>query len=206
MIRSSPLLDWTPQLYDKVARVYASVSRLFVTSKTLAKVLQGLSGEVLDVACGPGALLEAARGDGLAPRGVDISRGMLRLAKMKSIEGLLTQGSYYALPYRDESFDHVVETNALGGVGIDARLALSEMTRVCRLRGEIRLLDYASAVQETWLHRLLVRLGRLIGDEPKPFDQILRQLGYAPLVEVVGGLGMYQLVRAVKLDGNLGAS
>ena len=194
----SPLFDWTPRLYGRIARYYDFFARLFVTRRTIDKVLAGLSGTILDVACGTGTLLQAARERGFNGCGVDRSRGMLVRARAKGARGNLVEGSYYELPYGDESFDHVVETNAVGGVGIDDATVLAEMARVCKKGGEIRLLDYAPPERETWLHRLLMQMGRLFGDEVQPFQGTLRGLGLEPQVEVVGGLGMYQLVRAVK--------
>ena len=60
---------------------------------------------------------------------------MLEKAMAKAPGAEFKQGSYYELPYPDDSFDYVVETNGLSGVGIDAEKALAEMIRVCKVGG-----------------------------------------------------------------------
>ena len=192
---------WTPATYDRLSRYYDSLASLLFPSVegTRERALRGLSaGSILDVGCGTGTLLAAAHAHGLACHGLDTSAGMLRQASAKNPDAALTRGSYYQLPFPDDCFDYVVETNALGGVGIDVSVALTEMLRVCRVGGEVRIVDYAPAPKETWTHRLLRGLGILIGDEPQDFRGIFCQLGCEAEGEVLGAHGMYQFFRVEK--------
>jgi ubiquinone/menaquinone biosynthesis C-methylase UbiE len=192
---------WTPATYDRLSKYYDSLAGLLFPSveETQERALGGLSaGSILDVGCGTGTLLAVAHAHGLACHGLDTSVGMLQQASAKIPEAALTRGSYYQLPFPDDCFDYVIETNALGGVGIDVPSALAEMVRVCRAGGEVRIVDYAPPPEETWTHRLLRGLGILIGDEPQDFRGILRQLGCEAEVEALGGHGMYQFFRVKK--------
>ena len=104
----------------------------------------------------------------------------------------------YDIPYTDGCFDYVVETNALGGVGIDVKKALSEIARVCKDGGEVRIADYAKPPRETWKTRLVKRLGILAFDIPQDYAKIFREFGYKEEIEILGGLDMYQFFRIKK--------
>ena len=155
-------------------------------------------GTVLDVACGSGALLADALKLGARCFGVDTSRGMLRATRRKLPQAHLVQASFAALPFADESFDTVVETNALSGVASDARPVLDEMLRVCAAEGEIRIADYAKAPITRLWHRWMEWSGTLFGDYAHDYAALLRGLGLAPRVEYLGFDGMYQYVRVAK--------
>jgi ubiquinone/menaquinone biosynthesis C-methylase UbiE len=192
---------WTPSTYDRLSKYYDSLAGLFFRSAEAAqeRALLGLSsGSILDVGCGTGTLLARAHAQGLACHGLDTSVGMLQQTTSKVPEAALARGSFYRMPFSDECFDIVVETNALGGVGIDVPVVLAEMLRVCKTGGEVRIVDYAPPPKETWTHRLFRVLGILLGDEPQDFRGILCELGCEVEVEVVGGHGMYQCFRAMK--------
>lgn len=192
---------WTPATYDRLSKYYDALTGLLFPSVEGAQetVLRGLSaGSILDVGCGTGTLLSVAHAYDLECHGLDTSVGMLQQARSKIPEAALTRGSYYQMPFPDECFDYVVETNALGGVAIDVPSALSEMLRVCMAGGEVRIVDYAPPPKETWTHRLLRGLGILIGDEPQDFGGIFCELGCEAEVEPLGGHGMYQFFRVEK--------
>ena len=192
---------WTPATYDRLSKYYDSLAGLLFPGieGTQERVLRDLSaGSILDVGCGTGTLLSVAHAHGLECHGLDTSVGMLQQARSKIPGAALTRGSYYQLPFPDGCFDFVLETNALGGVAIDVPSALSEMLRVCKAGGEVRIVDYAPPPKEAWTHRLLRGLGILIGDEPQDFSGILNELGCEAEVESRGGHGMYQFFRVEK--------
>lgn len=192
---------WTPQMYGRIARLYDRLSRwLFpLAEQARGHVVADLkAGRILDVGCGTGTLLGMAATRGLTCDGLDTSPSMLSIASAKVPGGTFTLASYYAMPYPDGSFDYVVETNALGGVGIDINQALREMVRVCKPGGEIRLVDYAPPPHPTWKSRLTVKLSVLLGDEPRDFSAVIRSLGFEPEVSVLGWFGLYQFIRVKK--------
>jgi ubiquinone/menaquinone biosynthesis C-methylase UbiE len=188
---------WTPKTYDWISRYYDRLGWLFSPSAldVHSRLLEGIGpGSILDVGCGTGTLLDRAREMGLACYGVDTSSGMLTQTRIKVGDAELVRASFYHIPYADEQFDYVVETNAVSGVHIDPRRVLAEMLRVCKEGGEVRLADYCVPARENWRHRILRAIGILIGDYPYNYPSLIRELGYEPVSKVLGGAGMYQLL------------
>jgi SAM-dependent methyltransferase len=86
---------------------------------------------LLDVACGAGLLLRAARERGVRAIGVDLSRvaaGMVRSVAAGAHAGV---GNAELLPFRDESFDCITCIGSLERM-IDRQAVLGEMQRVAR--------------------------------------------------------------------------
>ena len=199
--RRPPATIWTAATYNRIARYYDAVFKLVlpIAEKARYGLLKDLEpGSILDVACGTGTLLAMAYRRGLTCYGIDTSVGMLRQARRKVPDVELRIASLYRLPYADECFDYVVETNAVSAIGIDANRALAEMVRVCRRGGEIRIADYAKPMHEDWQTRLLQKLGAIVGDYPHDYPAILEELGLVAHVETLGGHGTYQLITAAK--------
>ena len=44
----------------------------------------------------------------------------------------------------------------------------------------------------TWKYRLAVRVGGWLGDVPRDYLSLFRELGYEPELESLGGFGSYQ--------------
>ncbi len=183
----SSIKIWTTTFYDKVAPLYdAFMKRLFpIGEKGRERIVEELrAGSVLDVACGTGTLLAMAREKRLECYGVDLSQGMIDQAKIKLPDAEFKQGSYYDIPYPDDTFDHVVETNALSGVGIDAQMALSEMIRVCKPGGKVIIADWPTPEKETFRERLFMRLASWNDDFPQDYRGVFEGLGYEPEEEI----------------------
>lgn len=196
MRRFSLASIWTPKTYDKLSRYYDRLDWLFspATGDSHSVVLKGMGpGSILDVGCGTGILLARAREIGLTCYGLDTSVGMLTQTQAKVEDAELVRASFYQIPYPDEQFDYVVETNAVSGVHIDPRQVLAEMLRVCKVGGQVRLADYCEPSRDLWWHRPLRALGILIGDYPYNYKALFRELGYESSAEVLGGAGMYQM-------------
>ena len=194
-----PIVRWTPSLYDALSRVYDHLAQwLFpIGDVGRERVVSGLvSGRILDIACGTGTLLEKAHQNGMQCIGVDTSRGMLQEARKKVPEAGLVQASFSALPFAEDQFDYVVETNAVSGVEIDATAVISEMTRVCADGGEIRIGDYGTSGREAFWLRLFVVVGSLVGDYPHDYKRLLSAMGHKVDLEELGWGGMYQFIRA----------
>lgn len=150
------------------------------------KIVKRLNtGSILDVACGTGTLLILAAQKGLRCYGIDISRGMLEIAKTKVPHAEFVQASYYDIPYADGTFDYIAATNAISGVGIDEETVLSEMIRVCKSGGEVYIAEWPKAPKDTMIERFIIKMGHLNDDDPKDYLQAFRSLGYEPDVEVM---------------------
>jgi ubiquinone/menaquinone biosynthesis C-methylase UbiE len=94
----------------------------------------GLGGNVLEVGCGTGLVLERlARFAGRA-RGIDLSPGMLALARERGLD--VTEGSATALPFPDNEFDVVCSFKVLAHVP-EIATAIREMVRVTRPGGTV---------------------------------------------------------------------
>ncbi len=201
MDNNSSLIKWTPEFYSKLSKNYDALAPIFLSIGERAKerVAQEFeAGTVLDVACGTGALLKIAADRGLQCYGTDLAPGMIAVSQQKIPAGEFRVASFYEIPYPDDTFDYVVETNAVSGVSIDAEKVLAEMIRVCKPGGYVLLGDYCKAPKENLWTRFMEWLGLRIGDHPHDFAALFRNMGYQPEVENLGWSGMYQFIRVQK--------
>ncbi|MCR6484884.1 class I SAM-dependent methyltransferase [Amycolatopsis sp. OK19-0408] len=108
------------------------------------------AGEVLEVAVGTGLNLPCYP-DGVTLTGLDLSAGMLELARARARElgraVTLREGSAHELPFDDASFDTVLCTFGLCAIP-DPAAAVAEMTRVLRPAGRLILVDHV--VSSVW--------------------------------------------------------
>jgi SAM-dependent methyltransferase len=91
---------------------------------------------VLDVGCGSGLTLVLARERGAHPSGIDISPGLLGVARERLPDADLREADMETLPFADAAFDAVLGVNAFQFAG-DPRTALSEAARVVRPGGRV---------------------------------------------------------------------
>ena len=91
---------------------------------------------VLDVGCGAGLTLVLAAQRGAAPSGIDISPGLLGVARERLPDADLREGDMETLPFDDAAFDAVLGVNAFQFAG-DPRRALAEAARVVRPGGRV---------------------------------------------------------------------
>ncbi len=115
----------------------------------------------LDVACGPGIVVEALAQDAGEVIGCDITPEMLARAKWRFAAAGLSNarcmlGKAEELPFDNESFDAVVNRSALHHFRRPA-VALREMARVLRPSGRVIIVDVMSAEdpEESSLHNAL---------------------------------------------------
>lgn len=201
MDNNSSFIKWTPDFYSKLSKNYDVLAPIFlqIGEKAKKKVAEALDeGSVLDIACGTGALLEIANKKGLDCFGIDNSEGMIAESRAKIPEGEFKLASFYDIPYPDDTFDYVLETNAVSGVEINAEDVISEMIRVCKPGGCILIGDYCKAPRENAWIRFVASIGKFIGDYPHDFAGIFKELGFKPQVEILGWSGLYQFIRVVK--------
>lgn len=88
-------------------------------------------GRLLDVSCGTGSLLAAARDRGVDAVGVDLSDEAVRLAKRVAPSAEVAVGAGESLPFRDGSFDYVTCLGSLEHF-LDMSQGLEEMKRVAK--------------------------------------------------------------------------
>ena len=91
---------------------------------------------VLDVGCGAGLTLVLAARRGAMPSGLDISPGLLGVARERLPDADLRDGDMESLPFGNAVFDAVVGVNAFQFAG-DPRRALREAARVTRPGGRV---------------------------------------------------------------------
>ena len=125
-------------LWTGVAQAYAR-SFASLCSGVLPSLLDGLPREarLLDVGCGTGALVRAARGAGLDVIGVEPDPEMAALAGAALGEEVVVAG-LPDLPYADDGFDVVTVSFVLNHVD-DPRAGARELARVAAPDGLVRV-------------------------------------------------------------------
>ena len=99
-------------------------------------------GHVLDVATGTGLVAEELLKRGFRVTGLDQSPGMLAIARRRFGSRVeLHQASADALPFADESFDHLTVTYLLRYV-VDPEATVAELARVVRRGGLVASLEF----------------------------------------------------------------
>lgn len=148
----------SPKMFDQIAKRYDLVNRLLSFGQDIAwreemkKHLPAKANfELLDIATGTGDVVISLVKDNLdigVAYGVDLSEGMLEIAKVKvKAQGLqskimLQTADAQALSFLDGTFDAV--TIAFGIRNIpDLRLALLEMYRVLKKDGRVMILEFS---------------------------------------------------------------
>ena len=112
--------------------------------ETLRRLPPDLGDRMLDVACGTGSFLQAVTGSHPKVKlaGVDISPEMLAVAQQRLPAGVELQvASADALPFRDDSFEILVTTNAFHFFRVPKDV-LNEMRRVLRPGGTLVVTDW----------------------------------------------------------------
>lgn len=94
------------------------------------------STRLLDVGCGTGLALRLAAGRGAIVSGVDVSPGLLEIARQRLPEADLRLLDLQVLPWPDDSFDAVTGINAFQ-FAADPVAAIAEAGRVCRPGGRV---------------------------------------------------------------------
>ncbi|HEX6167649.1 MAG TPA: ubiquinone/menaquinone biosynthesis methyltransferase [Acidimicrobiales bacterium] len=176
------MFDAIAPRYDLVNRIMTF--RLDVRWRRLAVGSLALRREsvVLDLACGTGDLCRELDAAGLAPVGVDLSFGMLAVART---EAPLVQGDALRLPVRPGMADGVTCGFALRNL-VDLAPFFAELARVLRPGGRIALLEVATPPNRVlrWGHALyfgkvVPAIGGLISDAAA-YRYLPRSVAYLP--------------------------
>ncbi|MBI2207396.1 MAG: methyltransferase domain-containing protein [Candidatus Rokubacteria bacterium] len=140
------MTDDTTQLFDRMADTYDTLEPWYVhlyerldalLRTTLAPPRPGA--RALDAGCGTGFQTATLRALGWTVHGVDLSAGLLAVARRKWPSAPLACGDLETLPYRDAAFDAVACCGStLSFVATPAR-TLAEIARVLRPGGRLVL-------------------------------------------------------------------
>jgi len=162
------LPEATPQEV-MAARIYEEkfVPALFKpwSPRVIAAADVGAGHKVLDIACGSGVVtrdIAALIGSQHAPVGLDISPGMLTVARSLDASIDWRCGDACELPFADDSFDRVV--CQFGLMFFSDRLkALQEMLRVLKPGGRLAVAVWNSLLHNPGFNDLVEVLARLAG-------------------------------------------
>ena len=116
-------------VYYKDAKTDVTVSKHL---RRLAAKMNIRNGQnILDVACGTGAWLQAAYECGAKPAGIDLSTKAIGICTKNMPDGLFHSGPAETLPFEDKQFDIV---SCLGSLEhfLEPKTALEEMVRVAK--------------------------------------------------------------------------
>src|SRR5271165_1822632 len=138
-VRISAAAQVQRRLWGTDPRAWAELAEahnrpLFEAVLDAAQVRPGT--RLLDVGCGSGLTLVLAQQRGAVPAGLDISPGLLQVARDRLPDADLREGDLEFLPFGDAAFDAVTGINAFQFAG-DPRQALREVARVTRPGGRV---------------------------------------------------------------------
>ncbi|MCA0143386.1 class I SAM-dependent methyltransferase [Blastococcus sp. LR1] len=139
-----PEQDAVRAAYDAVAEDYAELLRDELASKPLDRALlaafaqEVAGGPVLDAGCGPGRIAGHLASLGLDVAGIDLSPGMVEVARRHHPALRFDVGTLTGLDLPDASFGGVLAWYSLIHLRPDElRLAVSELARVLRPGGHL---------------------------------------------------------------------
>jgi SAM-dependent methyltransferase len=119
----------------------------------------GAGTRLLDVGCGTGLTLVLAAERGAQVSGIDVTPGLLAIARERLPGADLREGDMEDLPFADAAFDVVLGVNAFQFAGDPAR-ALAQAARVCRPGGLVGASLFAAPErsESTVVHHALAAL------------------------------------------------
>lgn len=175
--------DKVASLYDLFETIYnRKVYRVFPCE--VAKYIER-GDKVLECACGTGIISKSMADKGADVIATDLSDGMLKQAQKKysHLSNLkFCKGNIMQLQYADETFDKVVAGNVIHLLDVP-KVALDELTRVCRKGGLIIVPTYVNK-GKTGKPTFIVRLLKAIGIDFKmhftfdDYKEFISSLGY----------------------------
>lgn len=132
--------------FDKIARTYDRLNRVMtfgLDRRWRRRAVRDLHGNVLDVACGTGDMVQELQKRGCLVTGVDLSEEMLTIAKSKAPTATYMIADAEHLPFENDCFDAV--TCAFGVRNfVHLEQGLGEMLRVLKPGGRMVILELAT--------------------------------------------------------------
>jgi ubiquinone/menaquinone biosynthesis C-methylase UbiE len=132
--------------------VFEPASSIRIVDKVLALADLEAGAQVLDVGCGSGVFTRLLRMRGMDCCGLDLSQGLLRLARGKAPDVLWVAGDAERLPFADESLDAIVLSGIVHHLPDPAPCA-REVCRVLRHGGQFVAFDPNRRNPFMWLYR-----------------------------------------------------
>lgn len=191
------LEPWYEHLYDRVhALVAAALPAPSATTPGIA----------LDAGCGTGAQTAILARLGYHPHGLDLSAGLLALARARLPDARLARGCLEQLPYRDAVFDAITCCGSTLSFVDDPAAALRELGRVLRPGGRLLLeCEHKWSLDLAW-----AAASALVGDPlgyGLPLPMLWQQLRHGDgCVLPYPGYGPLRLFTRGELDRLLGAA
>ncbi len=143
--------------FHTVAESWDSIRSLYVSQQQVEEKLLTIIGdqpvrELLDIGTGTGRILEILAPHVARGEGIDLSKGMLAVARSNIESSGLTnihvrKGNMYNLPVEDSSVDLVVVHMVLH-YSDDPQEAIREAARVMRPKGRVIVIDFAAHSEE----------------------------------------------------------
>jgi SAM-dependent methyltransferase len=205
-LTKNDLLQARARAFDDLSSRYAGLIDLGIRlhplwGPRLRKALAQITGpRVLEVSFGTGYLMSLYAGR-FETTGVDYNPRMLetthrRLARL-GLSAKLVLGDAHALPFADDSFDCLVNTDAFT-LYADPHKAMSEFFRVLAPGGRLVLQEYDLPKDRNWLGMKLMRLPVWLGMPALSFGPLLRAVGFEHEDHAVGLAGVLHMYVAQK--------
>ncbi|MEM4724373.1 MAG: class I SAM-dependent methyltransferase [Candidatus Hadarchaeum sp.] len=134
-----------PSYWDRFSGVYTGVGRADFWLKHRLRLIEGLSGRVLEACCGGGQLVLEMLRQGIDAYGIDRSEKVVTQSKRHLEQAgfdptRIARGDVTELSFPNDHFDAVVVTGAIGLFQPEKQqVAIREMARVTKR--ELRLLE-----------------------------------------------------------------
>jgi ubiquinone/menaquinone biosynthesis C-methylase UbiE len=169
----------------------------------LCRALPHIQGpRVLEVSFGTGYLLSRYAGR-FDTTGVDYNPRMVEAAQRRltraGLRARLLHGDAHALPFPNDSFDTLVNTDAFTLYADPAR-AMAEFHRVLRPGGRLILLEYNRPKRPSWLGNRVLTLSRWLKMPFLDFDALLDGTGFDYEDHAVGFAGVLHMYVAHKRE------
>lgn len=144
---------------------------------------------VLDVGCGTGVHLEMYQKAGCDVFGIDMSPGMLHIARKRlGDRAKICRGDASNMPFPDEKFDLIMMTLVLHGMPGDTRPSvIDELKRILKQNGRILLIDYHPGTFRSlkgWLFKIFITLIEMAagGEHTRNYRDFIVGKGLPPLI------------------------
>jgi ubiquinone/menaquinone biosynthesis C-methylase UbiE len=194
------------QRWDRFAARFAKVYDIAVVvlpfwGGRLRKALPYLRGpKVLEVSFGTGYLMSRYAHNHEA-WGLDQSEDMIKQAHLrlraKGMSATLVRGDAHAMPFADDTFDCLLNTDAFS-LYSDSQRAMNEFFRVLKPGGRLVLMEVNHPSQETAGAKLVLSIVKALKMPRNDYDALLQKAGFTYQDITIGGFGVQHLYVAEK--------
>jgi SAM-dependent methyltransferase len=157
--------SWSEDYYKSLYKDIREYPSLVMRHRYILDLFDQDGRRVLDIGCGPGEMVKDLAQRGCEVCGVDISVGMLEVARktLRDANGnkaiSLGCGNIESLSFRDKAFDGVICAGVIEYLGDDA-MALEELNRILRVGGTMILTVRNKVCPARFLDLMINRMRR----------------------------------------------